>query len=398
MSRNFENEYKKYAASTAPDLWNRIMDGIDLLESTQDNANINRSESSTAGAEISSSGISPAGSGANESADRDAVKTEKKPEQTSVRKNNKVVDISVSERYTNFEQDAPKSKGNKTISINTFMSRYGGAIAATACGVIGLMLASTVMPRGCGSSATSDYSAAPAAPSMEAAPAAVSEAADYAAEETADFDETSPTNADNNDTSGVLTAGRENADTNAANKKLYDSSTKDQEFTAQADTMEESTEYTADESESYDEAEAYEAGEEAPATENVTASKPAKGPSETENETGEDVSAATGETGTQTTEGSASTAAKEEQISTFEIKAAIKSVTGSKGHMFCELIVKDSYDSGLKEGSVIRAKLNEDLEDEVDGVFRSSDGTEEHSINLYFDPQVKMYVLLDIIE
>ena len=140
------------------------------------------------------------------------------------------------------------------------MSRYGGAIAATACGVIGLMLASTVMPRGCGSYATSDYSAAPAAPSMEAAPAAVSEAADYAAEETADFDETSPTNADNNDTSGVLTAGRENADTNADNKKQYNSSTKDRAFTAQADTMEESTEYTADEAESYDGAEAYEEG------------------------------------------------------------------------------------------------------------------------------------------
>ncbi|MCR5232286.1 MAG: hypothetical protein K6E53_00020 [Lachnospiraceae bacterium] len=390
MSRNFENEYKKYAASTAPDLWNRIMDGIDLLESTQDNANTNRSEKSPTETYNGRSERSQAEAGVGRSESSKA----------------KVVDISVSERYTNFEQDVPKSAGNKTISINTFMSRYGGAIAATACGVIGLMLASSVMPRGCGSSATSDYTAAPAAPAMEAATAAEEAAADYSAKETANFDEakeaadyaasetesydeaeeaydayayeamdeTSSTNADTNDASEVLTAGKKGADTNVNNKRQSIGSTKDQTFTAQSDATAEGTENTADEAEAY-----------------VAAEEPAA-----ESGPAEDAAAATTGTGTQTTGKSATTAEKEDQVSTAGVKAAIKSVTGSKGHIFCELIVKDSNDSGLKEGSVIRAKVDENLEDRITGLFKSSDETTEYSINLQLDPRTKMYILSNI--
>ncbi len=390
MSRNFENEYKKYAASTAPDLWNRIMDGIDLLEGTQDNANTNRSEKSPAETDNGRSESSKAEAGVGKSESPKA----------------KVVDISVSERYTNFEQDVPKSAGNRTISISTFMNRYGGAIAATACGVIGLMLASTVMPRGCGSSATSDYTSAPAAPAMEAAPAAEEAAADYAAEETANFDEakeaadyaasetesydeaeeaydtyayeamdeTSSTNADTNDTSEVLTAGKKGADTNADNKRQSIGSTKDQTFTAQSDAAAEVTENTADEAEAY-----------------IAAEEPAA-----ESEPAEDAAAATTGKGTQTTGKSAATAAKEDQSSTAGVKAAIKSVTGSKGHMFCELIIKDSIGSDLKEGSVIRAKVDEELEDEVTGLFKSNDETTEYSVNLNLDPRTKMYILSNI--
>ena len=373
MSRNFENEYKKYAASTAPDLWNRIMDGIDLLEGTQDNANTNRSEKSPAETDNGRLESSKAEAGVGRSESPKA----------------KVVDISVSKRYTNFEQDVPKSAGNKTISISTFMNRYGGAIAATACGVIGLMLASTVMPRGCGSSATSDYTSAPAAPAMEAAPAAEEAAADYAASETESYDEaeeaydvyayeamdeTSSTNADTNDASEVLTAGKKGADTNADNKRQSIGSTKDQTFTAQSDAAAEGTENTADEAEAY-----------------VAAEEPAA-----ESEPAEDAAAATTGKGTQTTGKSAATAAKEDQSSTAGVKAAIKSVTGSKGHIICELIIKDSIGSDLKEGSVIRAKVDEELEDEVTGLFKSNDETTEYSVNLNLDPRTKMYILSNI--
>ena len=106
MNRNFEEEYKKYADIDTPDLWSRIEAGVDALEET----------------------LKTAGEG------------------TAAADSRKIVSITSSPKYNNDSitndkkvSDKDKSEKNRRIGDNrfsVFIRRYGGMIAAVACGIV----------------------------------------------------------------------------------------------------------------------------------------------------------------------------------------------------------------------------------------------------------------------
>lgn len=156
MNRNFEEEYKKYADIDTPDLWSRIEAGVDALEENL-----------------------------KESKDDSQALTD-----------SKIIDITSSPRYTADNSrntndsigHADNAHDNKAGKINdqrkaggigksrfaVFARKYGGMVAAVACGVAVLSVIGITKL-----ASKADYSAAPMAES--AAPAAMAEAPSDAA-------------------------------------------------------------------------------------------------------------------------------------------------------------------------------------------------------------------------
>ncbi len=140
--RDFEDEYRKYAKSSAPDLWDRIEAGIDALTEDKQSGNAEETKGIIAAEE-----------------------------------DNKVIRIS---DYDNKgESDREKnSTGTGTKKI-THMSRYFGIAAAVACALLVVGVTGR-MGKALSSNSAAESAAAPAAASE--APAAEAPAADMAAE------------------------------------------------------------------------------------------------------------------------------------------------------------------------------------------------------------------------
>ncbi|MBR4718950.1 MAG: hypothetical protein IKP31_01765 [Lachnospiraceae bacterium] len=141
MNRDFSLEYREYAENDTPDLWSRIEAGVDAYEA-----------------------------GLKE-ADNTLQQSEK----------SKVIDISSSPRYTDNtansaitdKDDRRKTKGMAESRFAVFARRYGGMVAAVACGVAVLSAIgiTKLASNGKYSSATAE-SAAPMADNAAAADAA----------------------------------------------------------------------------------------------------------------------------------------------------------------------------------------------------------------------------------
>lgn len=141
MNRNFEEEYKKYADIDTPDLWSRIEAGVDKLE-----AAMKETEA-----------VSPAADTA------------------------KVIDIASSPKFKteSRKEEVKQTKNFGDSRFAVFARRYGGMVAAVACGmaVLSAIGISKLASKG-------NYSAAPMAES--AAPAAEAAPESYDAAETAE--------------------------------------------------------------------------------------------------------------------------------------------------------------------------------------------------------------------
>ena len=294
---NFEDEYRKYAKSSAPDLWNRIEAGIDAISAEEISSDDKIQKQTDTEAEADSKVISITASesykdyGIEESKDTEIEDTDNRVAEPSV--NNAVEetgDPAGGREPSEIREDkiSEINKAKKRIHI----TRYTGMIAAAACGLIVISAAGWISGSSKSNSAAESASYAPAAPAAEAAyeasaeeaaeaeaPAekagssydyeATSEAADDSYEEYEEAAEPAASNttyaeesADESTYAGESTyAEAESADEAPATAGAYDDNSKQSESNDEAVMMSEAadssydtaeSEYSADESEMSD--------------------------------------------------------------------------------------------------------------------------------------------------
>ncbi|MBQ7588099.1 MAG: hypothetical protein IJT37_08770 [Lachnospiraceae bacterium] len=187
---NFEDEYRKYAKSSAPDLWDRIEAGIDAISTEEISSDDKMQKQTDTEAEADSKVISITASesyrdyGIAESEDTEIEDTYNRVAEPPV--NNAVEETGDPARAGGREPSEIRedkisdiNKAKKRIHI----TRYTGIIAAAACGLIVISAAGWISGSSKSNSAAESASYAPAAPAAEAAYEASAEAsAEEAAE------------------------------------------------------------------------------------------------------------------------------------------------------------------------------------------------------------------------
>ena len=336
MNKNFSEEYKKFADIDTPDLWSRIEAGVDALE--------------------------------------DNLKESKDDSQAPA--DNKIINIASSPRYTadnssdtdDSTENADKANDDKAGRLNdqrktvgfgesrfaVFARKYGGMVAAVACGVAVLSVIGIQKLASKG-----DYSAAPS-------DAAMSEAADEAEMETEEAANEAPMVAE--------------------------------EAPAMAEEAVEEAEAYATEAEKSEES--YDMADEAPAA--VTYAAGAT------NGSHDDIAAdATAETfsatlGIEESKRNNINAVSDTDELTMEIGAGLISITGDKrskgtedNMLSCRLTVTDPGESGLKKGEEITAYVDPSMYETVTSIQgKGIDKTKQYKITLtYKDGK---YILTEI--
>lgn len=173
---NFEDEYRKYAKSSAPDLWNRIEAGIDAISAEEISSDDKIQKQTDTETEADSKVISITASesyrdyGIEESKDTEIEDTDNRVAEPSV--NNAVEKTGDPARASGREPSEIRedkisdiNKAKKRIHI----TRYTGIIAAAACGLIVISAAGWITRTAKSNSAAESASYAPAAPAAEAA-------------------------------------------------------------------------------------------------------------------------------------------------------------------------------------------------------------------------------------
>lgn len=171
---NFEDEYRKYAKSSAPDLWNRIEAGIDAISAEEISSDDKIQKQTDTEAEADSKVISITASesykdyGIEESKDTEIEDTDNRVAEPSV--NNAVEetgDPAGGREPSEIREDkiSEINKAKKRIHI----TRYTGIIAAAACGLIVISATGWISRSSKSNSAAESASYAPAAPAAEAA-------------------------------------------------------------------------------------------------------------------------------------------------------------------------------------------------------------------------------------
>lgn len=171
---NFEDEYRKYANSSAPDLWNRIEAGIDAISEEEISSDDKIQKQTDTEAEAYSKVISITASesyrdyGIAESEDTEIEDTDNRVAEPSV--NNAVEETGdpVGGREPSEIREDKISDINKA-KKRIHITRYTGIIAAAACGLIVISAAGWISVSSKSNSAAESASYAPAAPAAEAA-------------------------------------------------------------------------------------------------------------------------------------------------------------------------------------------------------------------------------------
>ncbi len=198
---NFEDEYRKYAKSSAPDLWDRIEAGIDAVSAEEISSDDKVQKQTDTEAEEDSKVISITASesyrdyGIAESEDTEIEDTDNRVAEPSV--NNAVEEngdpaMAGGREPSEIREDkiSDINKAKKRIHI----TRYTGIIAAAACGLIVISAAGWISGSSKSNSAAESAAYAPAAPAAEASyeasaeEAAEAEAPTEKAESTYDYE------------------------------------------------------------------------------------------------------------------------------------------------------------------------------------------------------------------
>ena len=350
MNKNFSEEYKKFADIDTPDLWSRIEAGVDALE--------------------------------------DNLKESKDDSQAPA--DNKIINIASSPRYTadnssdtdDSTENADKANDDKAGRLNdqrktvgfgesrfaVFARKYGGMVAAVACGVAVLSVIGIqkLASKGDYSAAPMAESAAPAAMAEAPSDAAMSEAADEAEMETEEAANEAPMVAE--------------------------------EAPAMAEEAVEEAEAYATEAEKSEES--YDMADEAPAADTYAAGAT--------NGSHDDFAAdATAETfsatlGIEESKRNNINAVSDTDELTMEIGAGLISITGDKrskgtedNMLSCGLTVTDPGESGLKKGEEITAYVDPSMYETVTSIQgKGIDKTKQYKITLtYKDGK---YILTEI--
>lgn len=329
MNRDFSFEYKKYADSDTPDLWSRIEAGVDEYEKTVAKA----------------ADSSPAVNDKND---------------------NKIINIASSPKYSaNNKTNTKETKKESRFAV--FARRYGGMVAAVACGVAVLSVVGITRLASKG-----DYSsAAPSAMSESAAPAAMEsaeeadEAVSYAAEAS-----------------------------NDAAAEEYDGAAME---AAEAET------YVAEAEESYDSAseaeESYDMAAEAPAGEEAAADTHTDGMTNgsysapaLKAEKNYDMAAETAQETADLSELKASEKAKTSRGIQMMLKARITSVSDSSDtkkkdddELTCELTVSEPDGSVFEKGDQITVQIDPSAKEAI-ALIRDKgiDKTKQYNVTLIF--------------
>ncbi|MCR5602584.1 MAG: hypothetical protein K6G27_02645 [Lachnospiraceae bacterium] len=179
---NFEDEYRKYAKSSAPDLWDRIEAGIDAISAEEISSDDKVQKQTDTEAEEDGKVISITASesyrdyGIAESEDTEIEDTDNRVAEPSV--NNAVEETgnpAGGREPSEIREDkiSEINKAKKRIHI----TRYTGIIAAAACGLIVISATGWISRSSKSNSAAESAAYAPAAPAAEAAYEASAEAA-----------------------------------------------------------------------------------------------------------------------------------------------------------------------------------------------------------------------------
>ena len=362
--RNFEDEYRKYAKQSAPDLWDRIEAGIDVLAASK--------------------------TGTTSKAD---AGTQEKTAHTADEKmtgGSNIVSIATSERYKEFdttkagtaddkgntdkrtEQKERSGGGKKRIN----MSRYMGVIAAAACGLL-VISAMGWISLSSKSNSAAEAAYAPAAPAAEAmadaAPAAeeatseqkmeeYEEAAPMeAAEESAPMaDEAAPAAAE----SETYAAGTDGAYAGAA--ESYDEAAAEageaEEYESDAAAEETADNTVADETEESKEAaeESYDTDGSAYAVQNNKEDLKADSKAA-------DTDRADGLDASSKTKRSATKQSDEDKLRLKEQKLTVTldSLKEEDGKLICTMSITDPGITKHKEGDTVTAAVNEPIKSRV---------------------------------
>ena len=359
--RNFEDEYRKYAKSSAPDLWDRIEAGIDAL--TEDKQSGNAEETK---------GIIAA-------------------------EDNKVIRIS---DYDNKgESDREKnSTGTGTKKI-THMSRYFGIAAAVACALLVVGVTGR-MGKALSSNSAAESAAAPAAASE--APAAEAPAADmaaeaapdayaydeaYEAEESYEADEAAMNEA------AAYEAADEAPQTFAAETNgavAFDDDAKsagDAEYASEAYEAEETADMAASDD---DVEESYDMVEAAEPEEAMTAAAAEEAAETLGTDKADDLNASRKATAGKTKEG--------DRRGQQELRALVilESLREEDGKLTCTMTVADPDVSKLKQGESITAVVNEPIKSRVSKYYSKSRTSKNDTYMVTLLSADSGYIITDI--